>query len=78
VILQHLRFRKGMLVLFLVVTAACSGKGCGGCRRAETCDECVQRCLDTQGGSPEVCRGSACASTPPDADAKFPACRPIR
>jgi hypothetical protein len=76
VILPHVRF-KWILILLLVFIAACSGRGCTGCQRAETCDECVQRCLDTQGGSPEICRGSACASTPSDANARFPACRPI-
>jgi hypothetical protein len=80
VILEYVRSRKWLLALVMVAAVGCSGRACTGCRGCggvETCDDCVQRCLDTQGGSPEVCRGSLCASTPSDPNAKFPACRPI-
>ena len=82
-ILRNVRSRKWMLALSFVAIVACSGRACTGCRsgcaRAQTCDECVQLCLDTQGGSPEICRFSeVCASTPADPNAKIAACRPIR
>jgi hypothetical protein len=66
VILQRVRHHKWTLALFFVVVfAACSGRACSGCRSCtgvETCDECVKRCVDTQGVSPDICRGAACSS----------------
>jgi hypothetical protein len=56
--------RRTIAALFITAIAACTGRSCGdfGCRHAETCDECVQRCVQTQGGSPDLCRGAACSS----------------
>lgn len=56
---------RAVTTLLIALMAACSGRSCagGGCQRAETCDECVQRCVETQGVSPEACRagcGSIC------------------
>ena len=62
-ILQRIRHHKWTIALFFVVFfAACSGKACSGCTRAETCDECVKRCVDTEGVSPDICRGAACSN----------------
>jgi hypothetical protein len=62
--LQQARSRQWIVVLFLLA-GACSGRACSGCsacQRAETCEECVKRCVDTQGVSPDVCRGAACSN----------------
>lgn len=41
-------------------------QGCGrtpSCNSgSETCEECVARCVETQGVGPEICRTTACAS----------------
>jgi hypothetical protein len=61
-ILQYIRSRKKLSILCLAMTlVACSGRGCTGCA-TENCEECVKRCVETQGVSPDVCQTTACAS----------------
>ncbi len=50
------------LALTLVGAAACRSCSCQG---TENCEECVARCVDSQGVSEELCKGSACVSVCP-------------
>jgi hypothetical protein len=60
--IRHTRSRKWMFVLFMVFFTACTSRGCRSCQPAESCDDCIKRCVDTQGVSPDICRGGACSS----------------
>lgn len=52
-------FWIGLLLSLMSLLAV---EGCRSCTRAENCDECVARCVDTQKVSPDICRATACAS----------------
>jgi len=58
----------GLIGVGLVV-AYVAGTGCGDFRfpwqGQESCEDCVARCVKTQGVSPEICRGRACSSICP-------------
>jgi hypothetical protein len=54
--------RSAKIGLILLMLLAGGLGGCRSCTRAETCDECVARCVDQQKVSPDVCRTTACAS----------------
>jgi hypothetical protein len=57
--------RKWLIALLFAGAVGCSGRSCTGCTHVETCEECVQRCVETQGVSPEVCRLAACSNICP-------------
>ncbi len=52
---------QALLAIGLVMLAGCP-RGCTGCTGTESCDNCVARCVQTQGVSPDLCRTTACAS----------------
>jgi hypothetical protein len=53
----------GLILLALSAFVMDGCRDCGrACTRSESCDECVARCVETQGVSPEICRGTACAT----------------
>ena len=55
--------KLGTLLLVIVTLQACE-RGCRACDE-ESCDECIARCVETQGVSPDICRGAACSSICP-------------
>jgi hypothetical protein len=55
------RLTKIVLLVMVVLTLQACERGCRACSE-ESCDECVARCVEEQGVSPEICRGAACSS----------------